>query len=62
MEFLKDKVVLFAENLTVGKHLYHLPLQVRYSGRYTINPAKVSLMYYPFYYGRDDMHQVRIRE
>lgn len=62
VEFLKNKVMVFLNNLSPGEHTFHVPLEVRYSGRYTLNPAKVCLMYYPFFYGRDDMHQVNIRE
>lgn len=61
-EFFKDKVVLFAEKLAIGKHDFSFELQTRYNGTYTLNPAKVSLMYYPIFYGREALKKVKIEE
>jgi alpha-2-macroglobulin len=58
----KDKVVLFAEKLTIGKHDFYFELQTRYTGNYTLNPAKVSLMYYPVFYGREGLKKVKVME
>jgi len=60
-EFLKNKVVVFAERLDKGVHVFHIPLESRYNGSYTMNPAKVSLMYFPTFYGREDMKRVLIQ-
>jgi alpha-2-macroglobulin len=48
-EFFKDHVAVFFENLTSGKYDYEIELLPRYSGRYTLNPAKAGLMYFPLY-------------
>ncbi len=61
-EFFKDKVVLFAEKLTIGTHDFYIDLQTRYNGTYNLNPAKVSLMYYPVFYGREEMKKVKVVE
>ena len=60
-EFLKNKVVVFAERLDKGVHVFHIPLESRYNGSYTMNPAKVSLMYFPTFSGREDMKRVLIQ-
>jgi uncharacterized protein YfaS (alpha-2-macroglobulin family) len=61
-DFFKDKVVLFAEKLSIGKHNFSFELQTRYNGTYTLNPAKVSLMYYPIFYGREGLKKVDVEE
>jgi TonB-dependent SusC/RagA subfamily outer membrane receptor len=60
-EYMKDKVVMFAELLTKGEHKFELELEPRYNGTYTLNPAKASLMYFPVFYGRNGMKQVEIK-
>ena len=60
-EFYKDKVMLFTESLSKGMHQFEIDLEPRYAGNYTLNPAKVSLMYYPVFFGRNEMRKVDIR-
>ena len=48
-EFFKDHVAIFFENLNSGKYNYEIKLLPRYSGRYTLNPAKAELMYFPLF-------------
>jgi TonB-dependent SusC/RagA subfamily outer membrane receptor len=48
-EFFKDHVAIFFENLKPGKYNYEVELLPRYSGRYTLNPARVELMYFPLF-------------
>jgi hypothetical protein len=48
-EFYKDHVSVFFENLNSGRYNYEIDLLPRYSGRYTLNPAKVELMYFPLF-------------
>ncbi|HTJ12817.1 MAG TPA: carboxypeptidase-like regulatory domain-containing protein [Dinghuibacter sp.] len=59
-EYLKDRVVIFTPYLYKGVHVYDIPLDVRFSGRYALNPVKVSLMYFPVLYGRNGLEQVTI--
>ena len=60
-EFYKNKVSLFSESLAKGKHEFEIELEPRYSGTYTLNPAKASLMYFPVFYGRNEMKKITIR-
>ena len=59
-EYFKDKVVMFAEKLLTGKYTYHIELEPRYKGRYTLNPCKAELMYFPVLYGRNALKTVDI--
>lgn len=61
-EFYKDKMLLFTEALNKGIHYFDIELEPRYKGSYTLNPAKAELMYFPVFYGRNEMKQVQIKE
>lgn len=60
-EFMKNKVVLFLPLLTKGLHHFKVQLEPRYTGRFTLNPVKAELMYFPVFYGRNEMKQVDIQ-
>lgn len=59
-EYLKDRVVIFAERLSKGNYHFSINLEARYAGTYTLNPAKAELMYFPTLYGRNEMKKVKI--
>ncbi len=59
-EFFKDKVAMFIESLPKGKHIFEIELEPRYNGIYTMNPTKVELMYYPTFFGRNEIKNVQI--
>lgn len=59
-EFLKDKLVVFIEHMPKGNYQYSIDLEPRYSGIYHLNPAKAELMYFPTFYGRNEMKRVKI--
>ena len=61
-EYLRNAVVLFAERIAKGSHTYSIELEPRYSGVFTINPAKVSLMYFPTFFGRNEVKRISIGE
>ena len=61
-EYFKNKVVMFAEYIHKGEHTYTIDLEPRYNGRYTLNPTKAELMYFPTFYGRNTMCKVDIKE
>lgn len=60
-EYFKAKVVIFSNRLTKGKHQFIVDLMPRYGGRYSVNPAKVELMYFPTFYGNEEMKKVMIK-
>jgi uncharacterized protein YfaS (alpha-2-macroglobulin family) len=59
-EFLKNKMVLFIEKMDKGVYTYEIELEPRYSGNYQLNPAKAELMYFPVFYGRNEMKKIVI--
>ena len=46
-EYFKNKAVIFFEYLPKGNYNIELNLISRFSGTFTLNPAKIELMYYP---------------
>jgi uncharacterized protein YfaS (alpha-2-macroglobulin family) len=48
-EFMKNKVIMFTEFLSIGEHRFEIELEPRYNGMFTLNPAKVELMYFPVF-------------
>ena len=59
-EYLKNKLVFFAEKMKAGRYEYQISLEPRYSGRYQLNPAVASLMYFPVFYGRNEGREIMI--
>jgi hypothetical protein len=46
-EYFRDKTVIFCETMPVGTYHFEIELLPRFSGAYTLNPAKVEMMYFP---------------
>lgn len=61
-EYLKDRVVMFIENLPKGQYTYEVELEPRYTGTYNLNPVKAELMYFPTFYGRNKGSAVNIEK
>lgn len=61
-ELLKDRLVMFTEKMRMGNTHFEIELESRYNGTFTLNPAKVSLMYFPTFYGRNEMRKVIIAD
>ena len=59
-EYLKDKMVVFVEKMERGLYSYEIELEPRYTGSYHLNPAKAELMYFPVYYGRNNIKKLTI--
>jgi uncharacterized protein YfaS (alpha-2-macroglobulin family) len=60
-EYFRDRTVIFIENLEKGLHYINIPLDVRYKGSYTLNPAKIELMYQPVFFGREEIKKVAVQ-
>lgn len=60
-EYFRHKTSIFCHQLTAGKHTFTIHLLPRYSGSYTLNPAKAELMYYPIFFGRNEMKRVKVK-
>lgn len=60
-EYFDDHVAIFCEQLPKGKYEFTVTLLPRYAGHYTLNPAKAELMYFPVFYGKEGLKQIRIQ-
>jgi hypothetical protein len=60
-EYFKHKTTIFIEKLPKGEYTYEINLMPRYSGTYTLNPAKVELMYFPTFNANNDIKTVEVR-
>jgi uncharacterized protein YfaS (alpha-2-macroglobulin family) len=61
-EHFKDRVVIFCEKLDKGTHVFDIELLPRYTGLYTLNPAKAELMYFPVFYGNEELKQIAVTQ
>jgi uncharacterized protein YfaS (alpha-2-macroglobulin family) len=60
-ENLRHQTGIFIDYLPIGKHTFRVALQPRYRGQYTLNPARVELVYFPTKFGRTGSKQVGIK-
>jgi len=60
-EYFKDRTLIFCENLDPGKYTFVIRLLPRFTGKYRVNPAQVSLMYIPVVNANTGMKQVEVR-
>ncbi|HMQ87686.1 MAG TPA: carboxypeptidase-like regulatory domain-containing protein [Flavilitoribacter sp.] len=59
-EYNRNAAAIFCEKLPAGEHTFTVALEPRFSGRYTINPAKAEQMYFPVFYGRNGIRRIII--
>jgi hypothetical protein len=57
-EYFKNKVCIFYKDLPVGSYKAEIELLPRFNGKYSINPAKAELMYFPVFFGRNEIQNV----
>lgn len=60
-EHYRHKVAIFANRLAPGTHNYQVKLMPKYSGHYSLNPAKAEMMYFPVFYGRETVKRIKIQ-
>jgi uncharacterized protein YfaS (alpha-2-macroglobulin family) len=60
-EYFRHKVSIFCNKLQPGKYQFTVTLLPRYSGSYTVNPAKAELMYFPTFFGRSETRRVKVQ-
>jgi len=61
-EYFENKTSIFCEKLNKGKYSFEIELTPRYTGVYSLNPAKAELMYFPIFYGNNEIKKVRIND
>ena len=60
-EYLRNQTGIFLDRLPVGRHTFRVALQPRYPGRYTLNPARAELIYFPTRFGREASKLVMVQ-
>jgi uncharacterized protein YfaS (alpha-2-macroglobulin family) len=60
-EHFSNKTTIYSESLRAGNYQYTIKLVPRYSGRYTLNPAKIEWMYFPVIFGRNETKKITIQ-
>lgn len=60
-EYFKNKTTIFCEKLPKGDYSYEINLIPRFSGTYTLNPAKIELMYFPTFNANNNIKSIKVR-
>lgn len=60
-EYYKNETTIFCDFLRRGEYSFEINLNTRYSGTYTINPAKVELMYFPTFNANNELKKIKIQ-
>jgi TonB-dependent SusC/RagA subfamily outer membrane receptor len=59
-EYFRQETAIFLEELKRGTYTFEIELTARYTGSYTLNPAKVELMYFPTFSANNRIKRVII--
>ncbi len=60
-EYFKHETTIFCDYLPKGEYTFEIELISRYSGTYTINPAKIELMYFPTFSANNEIKTIKIK-
>lgn len=59
-ENFKNEATIFCDKLSQGVHFFEVKLIPRYTGKFTLNPAKVEMMYFPTFNANEVVKKVTI--
>ncbi len=59
-EYFKHETAIFIQDMKEGEYTFEIELTPRYAGTYSVNPAKIELMYYPTFYANTELKKVKI--
>jgi uncharacterized protein YfaS (alpha-2-macroglobulin family) len=59
-EYLRGETQLYFEYLPQGQHRYEISLVPRFTGTFTLNPARAELMYFPVFNGNNGVQRVKV--
>ncbi|MGD9994959.1 MAG: carboxypeptidase-like regulatory domain-containing protein [Salinivirgaceae bacterium] len=60
-EYFKNETTIFCDYLPQGEYTFEIDLLPRYTGTYTVNPAKVELMYFPTFNANNEIKIIKIK-
>lgn len=61
-EYFLEETAIFCENLPKGNHTFRVSLEPRFTGTYTLNPAKIEMMYFPTINANEGLKKVKIED
>ena len=61
-EYFLEETAIFCEVLPKGNHTFRISLEPRFTGIYTLNPAKIEMMYFPTINANEGIKKVRIED
>lgn len=61
-EYFKERTLIFCENMKTGNYEFNIQLLPRFTGKYLMNPAQVSLMYVPVVNANTNIKQVEVKD
>lgn len=61
-EYFKERVNIYFHSLQPGHYTKTIDVVPRFTGRLTINPARMEQMYFPIFYGRNAVKKVTVVE
>lgn len=59
-EYFKNETSIFCESLPAGNYTFSIKLNPRFTGIYSLNPARVELMYFPVFNANNELRKVVI--
>lgn len=60
-EYFNHETIIYLQHLPQGKYNFDIKLMPRFSGSYTLNPAKAELMYFPVFNANNELKTIRIK-
>jgi TonB-dependent SusC/RagA subfamily outer membrane receptor len=60
-EYFKNETTIFCDYLPKGEYTFEIDLLPKYTGTYTINPAKIELMYFPTFNANNEIRTIKIK-
>ncbi|MDX2245933.1 MAG: carboxypeptidase-like regulatory domain-containing protein [Bacteroidia bacterium] len=59
-EYFRDRVSIFCEKMIPGTYTFDVTLLPRYAGVYSLNPVRIEQMYFPVFFGRNELRSVAV--
>ncbi len=60
-EHFKNETIIYCQKLTKGIYNYEINLIPRFTGLFTLNPAKVELMYFPVFNANNELKTITVK-
>lgn len=60
-EHFKNETIIYSQKLKKGVYTYDINLIPRFNGMFTLNPAKVELMYFPVFNANNELKTIKVK-